>query len=143
MPNWTAEEDARLTAMWVNDETVSAAEKVAALLALPLPETSSDGTILQNMGEYFDPWTLFPCVYGTYSSDFDDLAIAVLTDVRDRTWICEGLAQEMFREMLCVAELCDYGTSPCACFATSQFAGLLPALVEKWTQYRNIVWGEG
>lgn len=115
----------------------AAAAKVAALLAMPLPVTHE---MLGIEGEFF-PWELFPAIYGSYSSDFDDLAIAVLCDLRDQTYLSKGLATEMFREMLCVLDLCDYGSSPRVCFPTEQFRALLPDLIEKWMQYRCIAWG--
>jgi hypothetical protein len=52
----------------------------------------------------------------------------------------EGLAHEMFREMLCTAELCDYGTSPRVCFANEPFKALLPQLIEKWEAYSAAQW---
>jgi len=113
-----------------------AAKKVAELLALP--PIPSDG--LYSIGECFDPWELFPAVYGSYSSEFDELAIAVLEDIRDGTHLRDDLANEIFREMLCTSDLCTYGTSPRVCFATREFAPLLPKLIEKWREYASIKW---
>lgn len=114
-----------------------AAEKVSKLLSFPVPDgfdliAGEEGT--------FNPWSLFPCVYGTYSSEFDDLALEVLMELRDQKFIRSDLASEIFREMLCVAYLCEYGISPRACFATSYFKPLLPKLIEKWDAYANQNW---
>lgn len=115
-----------------------AAQKVADLLALPMPDNvnyclGEEGT--------FDPWELFPCLYGSYSSDFDQLAVTVLTNLQNRTFEDGDLASEMFREMLCTANLCDYGSSPRVCFPTQDFLPLLPALIEKWKEYATLQWG--
>ena len=93
--------------------------------------------------EVFDPWEAFPCLYGSYSSEFDDMAILVLENLVKCEFGArggEGLAHEMFREMLCTADLCDYGTSPRGCFPTWEFGEVLPALLEKWREYRRIKW---
>lgn len=115
-----------------------AGERLAALLALPDPETEDDigckGT--------FNPWDLLPAVYGTYSSEFDRLAIDVLTDIADVEVRRSDLASEMFREMLCKVELCDYGTSPRVCFPSEQFRKLLPELILRWKAYAAVQWGE-
>lgn len=115
-----------------------AAERVRALLALPMPENAD---MLGTTGE-FDPWDLFPCLYGSYSGEFDALAIEVLCDIRDKEFRRDDLAAEMFREMLCTAELCEYGTSPRVCFSTSYFANLLPDLIKRWREYAQLAWGE-
>lgn len=95
--------------------------------------------------DHFDPWEAFPCVYGSYSSEFDDMAIRVLENLMHQRSGRDGgeaLAHEMFREMLCVADLCDYGTSPRVCFPTAQFAEILPPLLEKWREHARVVWGD-
>lgn len=113
-------------------------EAVAALREwadLPVP---ADNWELGTQG-FFDPWEFFG-MYGSYSSEFNDLAIVVLTDIRDGAFTDRGLAGEMFREMLCVKNLCDYGTSPRVCFATKPFREVLPMLIEKWTAYNAVMW---
>lgn len=114
-----------------------AAERVKVLLALPDPqvehEIGSDDT--------FYPWSLFPAVYGTYSSDFDDTALDVLEAIRGNAYPKESLAHQMFREMLCTANLCDYGTSPRTCFATPEFRYVLAELIARWRNFRFISWG--
>lgn len=112
--------------------------KLDALLALP--SIPADG--LYSDGECFNPWKLFPAVYGTYSSAFDDMALAVLTDLNERAFNATDLAGEMFREMLCTAGFCDYGTSPRTCFATTTFTVRLPRLIERWREYSRIHWSQ-
>ena len=113
-----------------------AAARVEAEMAKRLPEYDGD------LGDdVFDPWSLFPCLYGIYNSEFDELAIDVLAGLRDKRFARDDLAGEMFREMLCTAELCDYGTSPRVCFTTPDFKELLPRLIEMWKSYRNVMWG--
>ena len=106
--------------------------------ALALPAIPDDGAYSD--GECFDPWDLFPCLYGSYSSAFDDMAIEVLSDIRDGTHNRTDLAGEMFREILCTAGLCDYGTSPRVCFASSTFKPRLPQLIDRWREYSAIHW---
>lgn len=113
-----------------------AAERVSALLSLPVPDyqemVGSEGT--------FDPWLLFP-IYGNYSSEFDECAIDVLGEVLFGEKVRRDLGAEMFREMLCNINLCDYGTSPRVCFPTPQFRRLLPEFLEKWKAYSDLAWG--
>lgn len=121
-----------------------AAEKLEALLALPI-DTDND----MSTGERFDPWDMFPGLYGTYCSTFDKCAIDVLTEILKFGVLTEGeaghkvrddLGAEMFREMLCTAGLCEYGTSPRVCFPSSYFRPLLPKLIEKWKAYSAAQW---
>lgn len=112
-----------------------AAERVQALLAKP---DAYDRYTLSDQD--FDPWQLFPSLLGCYSAAFDDLAIDVLERIQTLREEGETLAHEMFREMLCTANLCDYGTSPRVCFPTSNFRPLLPELIERWKRYRAIMW---
>ena len=110
--------------------------ELEALLALPsIPEDD-----MYSDGDCFDPWDLFPCFYGSYSSAFDDLALAVLADIRDGTHNRTDLAAEMFREVLCTRGLCAYGTSPRVCFAAEGFKKQLPRLIERWREYSEIKW---
>lgn len=114
-----------------------AAEKVRNLLALPIPddmETSGPGE------DEFDPWRLFPGVMGCYDEAFDLCALDVLQEVANQNRVREDLAADMFREMLCQANLCDYGTSPRFCWATLEFKPLLPSLIQKWDDYAKIAW---
>lgn len=132
----------------IEEERV-AAEKVSAELSKPLPRDRED------LGdeEFFNPWRLFPALYGSYSKEFDDMALHVLWNLykarhpfsgRRSLWDDtkpEKLAHHMFREMLCTANLCDYGTSPRSCFATEAFGELLPVIIGKWSAYYAIQWG--
>ena len=117
-------------------KTHDAVARLSALLDLPPIEP--DGCYSD--GECFDPWDMFPSLYDPYSSEFDDLAIAVLEDVINRSYLRVDLAGEMFREMLCTSGLCEYGTSPRTCWAETAFAPLLPKLIERWREYAAIRW---
>jgi hypothetical protein len=93
---------------------------------------------------FFKPWDIFPAVYGTYSAEFDNMAIEVLTSVLEGRAYEEPLSHHMFREMLCVVGLCDYATSPRGCFPNYTEGGIeaiLSELLEKWKQYRIVLWG--
>lgn len=116
-----------------------AAAAVERLLSRPLPPAGDE---LFDDDECFVPWQLFPALYGTYSSAFDELALDVLKDLRDGTFNRDDLAAEMFREMLCTTGLCEYGTSPRTCFPTSELRPLLPRLIEKWAEYARITWND-
>lgn len=120
---------------WYVSVERDAAEKVAAILALPI---STDG--MGSVGEIFDPWDLFPCLYGSYSGEFDQCAIDVLTEVLEGEKRRDDLGAEMFREMLCRANLCDYGSSPRVCFPTTKFKEILPELIAKWREYSAVRW---
>lgn len=117
----------------------AAAAKVAEIFARPMPE---DREVMGCEGD-FDPWDIFPTLYGSYSSAFDKLAVEVLTDILHNRVNRDDLAGEMLREMLCTARLCDYGTSPRVCFPTQEFRALLPALIDKWAAYATLAWGDG
>ena len=112
-----------------------ACAKLAVLLNLP---SIPGGDEMYSDDDHFDPWNLFPCFYGSYNSEFDDLAISVLEDMRDGTWKRRDLASEMLREVLCTSGLCDYGTSPRVCFASTKFAPMLPRLIDRWTEYAEL-----
>ncbi|MEO0828839.1 MAG: hypothetical protein AAFY03_00060 [Pseudomonadota bacterium] len=119
----------------------NAMETLRHLLTLPpIPKDR-----IYSAGDCFDPWEAFPCLYGSYSSEFDDVAILVLENIRDKKFgqsAGESIAHEMFREILCTSGLCDYGASPRGCFPDwdSKFADILPALIEKWKEYRAVMW---
>lgn len=88
----------------------------------------------------FDPWDIFPALYGTYCSTFDECAIDVLCEIRDGQRRREDLAADMLREMLCTANLCEYGTSPRTCFPTMEFREILPELIERWQAFSKASW---
>ena len=113
-----------------------AAQQVKDLLAKPpIPADN-----MYSDGECFDPWDLFPSIYGSYSGEFDALALDVLDDLKNGEFTRRDLASEIFREMLCVANLCEYGTSPRVCFPTEEFKALLPDLIRRWDEYAMIKW---
>jgi|GEM_PF-1242339 len=90
----------------------------------------------------FDPWDIFPSLYGSYDSRFDECAIEVLCELRDGGRAREDLAADMIREMLCTTDLCEYGTSPRHCFPTIEFKALLPELIERWRAYSKKQWAD-
>jgi hypothetical protein len=121
---------------WIYEKQSGAAKKVADELSKPF----DDGEM--SSGEFFDPWSIFPCFYGSYSADFDWCAIGVLEGLVDADKAVWDLPSHMFREVLCTSDLCDYGSSPRACFATSYFKALLPEFIAKWKGYYENQWKE-
>lgn len=119
---------------WIHKREQEAANKVAALLEMPIAHEE------YQTNEDFDPWTLFPSVYGTYSSDFDQCAIDVLGEINSGEKVRDDLGAEMFREMLCTSNLCNYGTSPRVCFPTPSFKKILPDLLDRWKVYSKNQW---
>lgn len=122
---------------WIDNRNRKAAEKVEALLQRPLP-THPYG--LDDVEDPFDPWDLFPCLYGTYSGEFDQCAIEILNELRMGQFHRDDLGAYMFREMLCTADLCTYGTSPRTCFPTTEFRPLVSRLMVKWKAYSLVRW---
>jgi len=123
--------------LYIYERHREAAEKLALIVALPLPE---DEWGIGNEG-VFDPWEPFP-LYGTYGGDFDACAIDVLEELLAGHKKRDDLGAEMFREMLCSLDLCEYGTSPRVCFPTTEFRALLPEYIRKWRAYSLLHWGE-
>ena len=103
---------------------------------------------LRGTDEVFDPLGDISLPIGSYSSAFDDMAILVLDNILNKRWggdHGEELAHEMFREMLCTAGICDYGTSPRGCFPDWSVDGieeLLTTLLSKWREYAAAEWTE-
>lgn len=132
-----------MTELWCHRVEREAAERLTAELAKP--DEGEEG--LQDHGVCFDPWSLFPAVYGTYGGEFDACAIQVLMELErqnagDWSGARSDLGARMFREMLCTAHFCDYGTSPRACFWSHRYADLLPQLRERWQAFSLRCWGE-
>lgn len=126
---------------WIAQRESDAVAKIRAELEKPMPVGDQFLDI-----DHFDPWELFPCLYGTYSKAFDDMALVVLRNLQlaaDDRWddrLPEELAHEMFREILCRSDLCEYGTSPRVCFATQPFRAVLPELIDKWEAFSRVHW---
>lgn len=124
---------------WIAAAEIEAASKVREILDRPDPDLPDCRSI-----DHFDPWDIFPSLYGSYDSAFDECAIDVLSEIRDGGRKRTDLAADMIREMLCTADLCDYGSSPRHCWATTAFKALLPELIERWQAYSKQQWeGEG
>jgi len=125
-----------MTETYLRRQEREAVERLESALALPVPAYKED------MGsDVFDPWELFPALYGSYSSDFDKCAIEVLQEILASEKKRDDLGAEMFREMLCTAGFCEYGTSPRVCFCIGGVEKLLPQLIEAWRAYSLIHWG--
>ena len=93
--------------------------------------------------DVFDPWSLFLSIFGNYDSEFDAMAIQVLTEIVTSKRGPEPypLSHDMFREMLCATGLCDYGTSPRVCFPlTEEHRGLLVQLRDRWVTHHAVRW---
>ena len=134
-----------MTETWYGKAEREAGEELKKLLDRPnAPSGDLIGVIDEKTDEpeYFDPWDLFPCFYGSYSSAFDDMALTVLDNLINNRFDGEELSHEMFREVLCNKNLCDYGTSPRVCFPTSELKKLLPEYIDRWKQYYKLQWGE-
>jgi len=119
-----------------------AVSRVRNALSLPLPEDEHS----MGVEGYFDPWEIpgLSAVYGSYDQRFDDAMLEVLVSTRDGEFHnASDLHHDIFREMLCRAGLCDYGTSPRVCFPTQQFKEVLPTLIDKWRAYSQIAWRGG
>lgn len=120
---------------WIERAEREAAERLEAELNKPMP--AYDGEV--GMEGFFDPWGIFP-IYGSYSSEFDECAIAVLSELQRNVKERDDLGAEMFREMLCKLELCSYGSSPRVCFPTSRVRALLPRWIDQWKTYSALQW---
>lgn len=118
----------------------AATDRLNEELAKPFDaEPRADGVTYGE--DEFDPWSLFPSVYGSYSKAFDDLALRVLRNIQEREFEDDDLAAEIFREMLCTADFCSYGTSPRVCFWDLDQV-LLAALIDRWTEWSSRTWQE-
>ena len=115
-----------------------AADKLQSIMARPMPKDLYDCMSI----DMFNPWEMFPFVYGHYSGDFDRCAIEVLEELACGRNMRSDLGAEMFREMLCTSGLCSYGTSPRACFPNQRFRGMLPEFIAKWREHSLLLWGE-
>lgn len=94
---------------------------------------------------YFNPWEWFPGVYGHYSSEFDAVALRVLINMyKAGSPIGEGVAHEMFREMLCTSGIADYGSSPRHCFFVSALSKAeIYGWILQWANYIQRRWHGG
>lgn len=117
-------------------------EKLEAALAKPLPD-SADSV----HSEVFDPWEdVIEGIYGSYSSESDDLMIAALEAVRDRTTFDlieqRGFAAEFALYVLAGHRLTEYGTSPRGAWPDPSITDLWQSLIDKWQAYRKIAWSD-
>jgi hypothetical protein len=122
---------------------MSIREKLEAALAKPLPDDA--GSI---HSEAFDPWhDVIEGISGSYSSESDRLMLAALEAVRDKANFDlidrEGFVAEFMLYILAGHGLTEYGTSPRGGWADFDIEDLWQPLIDKWTAYAAIVWGDG
>lgn len=118
----------------------TAIERVKTSLTKPDISSKSDAGIVD---EYFEPWeALFPHIYGGYSADFGIIAIESLEEVMNCSHLphVDSLPHKMFKEMLCVQELCEYGTSPRTCFPETEFKEVIVEIIQRFKHYEEIYW---
>jgi hypothetical protein len=115
--------------------------EIAAILSAEL--TKRNRANADDFGDdVFDPWVLFPAIYGSYYSEFGETALHVLRNLIAGKHNDEGLAHEIFREMLCVSGVCDYGINPRGCFLNSEYRAIIEAWVKKMEAHERIYWGD-
>lgn len=117
-------------------------ERLIAALSKPVPN-AVDGV----HSEVFDPWhDVIEGIHGSYASESDDLMIAAIEAVRDRTTFEmieeRGFAAEFVLYVLSGHGLTEYGTSPRGGWPDPAVADLWDALIDKWKAYAAIVWAD-
>ena len=95
----------------------------------------------------FDPWELFPAVYGGYSSDHGEAAIEALERLLKVKEFLEppSIGVELLLEMLCRQELGEYGTSPRYAWFPSdepRDVMIMKAWLERFIRYENERWNK-
>lgn len=118
----------------------TAIERVKVSLTKPDISSKSDTGMV---GFFFEPWeALFPHLYGGYSADFGVVAIESLEEVMNcvHSPHVDSLPHKMFKEMLCVQELCEYGSSPRVCFAETEFKEIIEEVISRFKHYEKIYW---
>lgn len=121
-------------------EVISSSERLKIELEKPFEaEPRNDGFI--HGDDEFNPWSLFPSIYGSYSREFDVCAIEVLQELENGVFERDDLGAQMFREMLCVAGFCDYGSSPRVCYWDIDME-MLRKLIVMWKNFSRNNWGE-
>lgn len=115
-------------------------EKLEAALAKPIAENRE-----MSCDDHFDPWEdVIENIYGSYSSESDDLMIETLEAVRDgKTFELieqKGFIIEFMLYVLAGHGLTEYGTSPRGAWPDQR--DLWQPLIDKWKAYRNMAWSE-
>ena len=116
-------------------------EKIERALAKPI---APNGEV--HVG-HFDPWCdVIEGVDGSYSSKSDELMIAALEAVRDKTTFAfiedRGFVAEFSLYVLSGHGLTDYGTSPRGGFPDYEIRDLWQPLIDKWKAYAAAAWAE-
>lgn len=93
----------------------------------------------------FDPWEdVIHGIFGSYSSESDELMIAALEAVRDGTTFDlirrKGFAAEFALYVLAGHDLLEYGGSPRGGWPSPEIADLWDELIAKWGSYYAAVW---
>lgn len=122
----------------MNDQALR--EKLEAALAKPTPTKDDLGD-----SEFFDPWEdLISNIYGSYSSESDDLMIEVLEAVRDgKTFDLikeKGFVAEFMLYILAGNGWLEYGTSPRGGWPIHSVKDLWQPLIDKWEEYYEASW---
>jgi len=117
-------------------------EKLEAALAKPQPDPDMMGDI-----RCFDPWEdVIHGIYGNYNSECDDLMIAAMKSVRDKTTFefikDRGFVAEFALYVLAGHQLTDYGTSPRGGWPDFDIEDLWQPLIDKWEAHAKLNWGE-
>lgn len=97
-------------------------------------------------GELFHPWEdLLPNVLGQYALSANTLMVELLEAIRD------GRHDEVIEKhdtgailgfsMLAGHGLTDYGSSPFSAWPAGEVVDLWEALIDKWKEYNQNVWG--
>lgn len=96
----------------------------------------------------FDPWTRLGVRCGGYSSDQDDLGIAIFeiiiedfpaycTDIAARVGVSPAHV-ELWQYILCSAGLCEYGSSPRGCWPVNDDDA--KKFLQDWKAFRDDSW---
>ncbi len=115
-------------------------KELERVLAKPLPD--DDQTIHLDA---FDPWEdVIHGIYGCYSSESDEVMIATLKAVRNRTTFDlikeRGFIVEFMLYILAGHGLTEYGTSPRGGWPDHDIEDLWQPLIDKWEAYAQRVW---
>jgi len=116
-------------------------EKIEHALAKPIA-LNGIGSV-----DHFDPWAdVIEGIDGTYAQESDDLMIAALEAVRDKTTFKfiedRGFIAEFALYVLSGQGLTDYGTSPRGGWPDNEITDLWQPLIDKWKAYAAAAWAD-
>lgn len=115
-------------------------EELEAALAKPTPTKADIGDMA-----FFDPWDdVIHGIYGSYSSECDELMLLTLKAVRDgKTFELmkeHGFAAELMLYILAGHGLTEYGTSPRGAWPDHPLRDLWQPLIDKWEAFYAASW---